>query len=226
MKKLLAGLVILGAAAGVGTSAHAQELKFDDTGGSGGTFTYDGNGGPAVGTNIIFDNILGTGTPSNSGVAASLDCVGCLLNFTTGDNLTEGTAGGAPWTWAAGGSIKIEGTARTQGGVVIASGTLLEGTFAGQPSATSPLAGQGNFIGGGLDVKNEDLLAYFGLPLTGFEFVNSTVAIGCDTGTAPAISCNVSNADLNNTAVPVPAPGTLALLGLGLLGIGARRLRK
>ena len=67
-------------------------LKFDDGTTPGGTVSYNGAGGPAVGANIIFTTITGLETPANAGV--TLTCTGCLMNFTTGNNLSEGPPAG------------------------------------------------------------------------------------------------------------------------------------
>ena len=48
--------------------AEAVELRFDNPTVDGGTLAYDGNGGAMVGANIIFQNVIPTTTPLNSGV--------------------------------------------------------------------------------------------------------------------------------------------------------------
>jgi hypothetical protein len=102
-------------------------LKFDDPVMPGGTVSYAGTGGPALGQDILFQSILGLDTPANTGV--TLDCVGCLLNFQTGNNTVEGALGGAPWQFAGGGQITIVGSIPTLG---IGPGTtLLSGSFSG-----------------------------------------------------------------------------------------------
>jgi hypothetical protein len=199
-------------------------LKFDDPTAPGGTVSYNGNLGPITGTDIQFQSILGIGTPLNSGV--ELDCVGCLLNFTTGAVTTEGVPGGAPYEAGAGGTISIVGAIPALG--ILPGTTLLTGTFAGTPvQAIGAFLTFGLFAGGGTDEKNETLAEFFGLPID-FVFANTSITADLVVNpTTAAFSGTVVNADLNNTStlVVVPYPFTLLLVGAGLLGAGLLRRR-
>ena len=63
----------------------------------GGSLSYNGAGGALTGTDIRFGLVRGTETPSEAGT--ELDCIGCLLNFETGTNLSEGPL----YQWRGGG---------------------------------------------------------------------------------------------------------------------------
>jgi hypothetical protein len=182
-------------------------LKFDDPITPGGTVTYDGAGGPAIGTNILFQSITGLDTPMNAGV--TLACVGCELDFVTGANLSEGPP---LWDFGPGGTLTLIGAIPGLG--LPAGTTLLSGTFLGTPNE---IVGTefGLFAAVGSDVKDPTLAAFFGL---GTDFVVGTTSIHTillpdATG---AFAGTVVNADLNNrsTAV-VPMPPAAWLTGLG-----------
>jgi hypothetical protein len=215
------------------TAAPATALptiNFDQgTGGgqAGGTLSYDGEGGPLVGSGIGFGVLAGFETAANAGVP--LFCpTGCTLNFTTGANTTEGIVGGAAWTWDGGGSFVLDGTLNTAAdgsGTDIASGTLLSGTFDGALGLVGP-AGRLLAIGVGEDQKIGALLDFYGIPdFLPFRFADSEiVASGLTVGANGSLNGSVTNADLTNTQIP--EPGTLLLLGSGGAALAFRRLRR
>ena len=119
-------LVVLALLLVPGMALAAARLTFDNPTVDGGTISYDGAGGPLVGTDIIFQQVIGVDTPANGGTSLFCWPVNCLLNFTTGDNITEGPpiytfGGGGSLTLTGGLNTKIDGT----GVQVVAPGTLL-----------------------------------------------------------------------------------------------------
>ena len=170
MKKLLGfltGLLFLPSLA-----LALPSLIFDTTpGGAGGTLTYDGAGGPAIGTGIVFVDIQGIDTPLNTGTV--LSCVGCVLNFTTGANVTEGPG---LWTWAGGGTFTLTGDVPALG---LDDALLASGSFDATPN-TPGLASGGDsalFIALGFDVKDSALAGFYGLG-PDFRFANTEIALG------------------------------------------------
>jgi hypothetical protein len=152
-------------------------------------------------------------------------CTACSLDFVTG-----ASTGG--WTFGAGGSISITGGIDfpdLPAGQDIGSGEiLLQGTF---DSAVVVDLGGGNFefqiVGGAFtDTKHPQLLAYYGLPETGYvgglniSFSSSTAVTEGDAfSSAQIFSGNVVNQ-------PVPVPAAVWLFGSGVLGftlVGRRR---
>lgn len=231
-KKLTYSSLTALALSGATFAASASIISFDQRNvpdGERGEVTYGGAGGPLLGTDIVFDSISASDVPDNGGVI--LDCDGCSLDFTTGANQQEGSPGGGvtdPWIFAGGEttSFTLNGTVLAPGGELIASGLLLGGHFTGQPFVTSGDETSLSFKGAGIDDKNDNLLAYFGLePGTPFEFASTVISLDEATFTSNGgFTGSVTDADLDNerTIAAVPEPEELGLfaLGVALLGMG------
>jgi hypothetical protein len=212
---VLTGLLLLPSVA-----LAIPSIVFDSTpGGAGGTITYDGAGGPAIGTGIVFVNIVGVDTPANAGTV--LACTDCTLTFTTGANTQEGPPG---WTWAGGGSFTLTGDVVALG---LDDAVLLSGTFTTTPN-TPGLAAFGTtalFIAIGTDTKDATLAGFYGLGPDDWVFANTEIMLQSFTpGVDGAFTAVPNQADLINAQVPNPM--TALLLGLGLTGVLVARRRR
>ena len=227
MKRLAALCSTFGLVAvlGVAPISEAGLISFDTTpGGAGGTITYAGGPAPAVGTGIVFVDIVGIETPQNAGKL--LPCVACTLSFTTGPNDVSGPP---DWSWDGGGSFVLQGgvpgaiSANFPTGIPTGS-DLLVGSFV-ELGQTPGLAGNlpsALFLAVGVDEKHQGLLDFYG-ETNPFNFANTEIALGTFTITnlfTGAFTATPNQADINNASVPqmpAPAPAALLLIVLGLL---------
>lgn len=227
-KGVLAALVATGLLGGI--TAESAEIKIDQNIPQGplASLTYDGAGGPAVGTDIDFNLIIGVDTPFNAGV--TLTCVGCQLDFTTGANTGEGPT---IWTFASGGSFVLTGTVPAVFGFpgIFVPTALLSGSFTGDPPNLAVGTGSAIFAfnGFGIDIKEPKLVTYFygitpgpGDPPVIFNYSNTEITGTGTVGLDGSFSVAVKDADISNS-IPEPGSALLLLLGLGSLAAYRRR---
>lgn len=204
-------------------SSHAiPEVDFNIVAPTTGSISYAGSGGSLVGSAIEVDSLVGLDTALHNFVTAT--CVACVLDFSTGP--LTGTTGDS---WAFGGGlgsfITITGGLDFLDAPDVPTGTvLMSGSFG---DATVLKIGTTFTIAGGsfFDTKHAAILGYYGFdPLApfigGFNISFNASAFPPDA----FASSIVLSGDVVNWAVP--EPGTILLLGSGLIGLASWRVRR
>ncbi len=97
------------------------------------------------------------------------------------------------------------------------------GTYAFADGGTANFVGAGNPIPSGTYAALGSFSVFDGLSAAGTWTLNMNDRTGGDSGTLGSWTLNI---DMDEVAAPVPAPATLALFGLGLVGLGWSRRRK
>lgn len=221
-----------------GVASAAPIVDFMSGVGGGGTISYLGGGGCPVnslcGVNITIEKVGGIATPANAGT--TFDITQGLLNFTTGSLISYSNG---VYTFAGGGANSFSITGSVPGGS-IPNGALASGQISSVTIDTTSPTGVYLTVVNGSGTMSSLLASLFGLGNDEFNFVQGSIHLqptisctpSCSSGTAfggNAFSIFLPGAPAAPT--PAPEPGTLALLGTGLLAMASsgrmalRRLR-
>jgi len=223
MDRLL--IVLLACLTFVSYSASAAIISFDDGANPNqdGTLSYDGDGGVLTGDGIDFFTIIGEDTPLNNNT--TLTCVDCVLNFVTGNNISEPTGSSPVWVFSGPGELFITGTVMDGATTIVDDDLLVSGTFSQATVSGSEPGAVLIFSGIGGDSKHDNLIDFFGLS-NPFTFASTDISIGnanfLENG---GFNGTVTNADFDNISI-VPVPAAVWLFGSGLLGLVGIARRK
>src|SRR5436305_1115318 len=160
---LLAVLMVLAAA-----TVQAQPVIDFGTSGAccAGSISYNGTGGPLVGTNIAVGSVAGISTPVN---VAVFPLTGAVINFSTGNLASFNSATGV-YTFASGGFLTISGgfpTASIPAGTNLVTAPAVAATY-------DPVLGSLTIVTGS-DTKDPRLVSFFGLPANTTFVYNGTI---------------------------------------------------
>ncbi|MFO0908489.1 MAG: PEP-CTERM sorting domain-containing protein [Isosphaeraceae bacterium] len=229
---LLGWAVAVGLSVAAGT-AHASYLSFNLNAQPGsGRISYKGGSNPLEGTDLGILTVKGIDTPSQDGEALLVNKG--TLNFKTGPSLTSAqpsvTSAATEWNFSAGGSLTVSGGIPALGipdGTPLVTGSFSDPSFV-RSLHTGPLPGTDLKVQGGafVNIVNDKLANYFGLPLNAPHYVGGLSTLFSASGNPGEAFSSEGYTSGQLTTTPVPEPSTLVVLTVAAgVGLAYRRRR-
>jgi hypothetical protein len=177
----------------------------------GGSITYNGTN---LTGNAVLDSF--TGTPCSS-------CNIGHVSYSTGALVSHNTTATTDsWTFAGGGAFNIT----SNGTVLVPSGTVFSGTFTGPVTFVGTFNPAGDFGAGAWSYTlTGNVAGNFSSNYGGGSAAGGTVQLTFDVHGHVPFTTSVRG-KTGTTSLATPEPGTLGLLGSGLLGIAGLVRRK